>query len=72
VRTSQFWSVQLACNKGLAGGAAEAIRRTADTPMNPAVLDSLALVLATTRETGVVYPGVGSDSRSAAAFTKRR
>jgi FAD/FMN-containing dehydrogenase len=57
VRASQVWSVQLACNKGLAGGAADAVRRTADTSMNPAVLDSFALALATASQTGV-YPGI--------------
>ena len=58
VRASQFWSVQLACNKGLAGGAADAMRRTADTSMNPAVLDSFALALATSKQQQPVYPGI--------------
>jgi FAD/FMN-containing dehydrogenase len=58
VRASQVWSVQVACNKGLAGGAADAMRRTADTSMNPAVLDSFALVLATSQQRQGVYPGV--------------
>jgi FAD/FMN-containing dehydrogenase len=58
VRASKFWSVQLACNKGLAGGAADAMRRTADTSMNPAVLDSFALALATSKQQQVVYPGI--------------
>ena len=57
VRASQFWSVQLACNKGLAGGPADAIRRTADTSMNPAVLDSFALAIATSKQQSV-YPGI--------------
>jgi FAD/FMN-containing dehydrogenase len=57
VNASQFWSVQLACNKGLAGGAADAIRRTADTSMNPAVLDSFALAIATSKQQSV-YPGI--------------
>ena len=58
VQASQFWSVQLACNKGLAGGAADAIRRTADTSMNPAVLDSFALAIATAKQPQPVYPGI--------------
>jgi FAD/FMN-containing dehydrogenase len=61
VQASQLWSVQLACNKGLAGGAADAIRRTADTAMNPAVLDSFALALATSKQEQQeqsVYPGI--------------
>jgi FAD/FMN-containing dehydrogenase len=57
VNASQFWSVQLACNKGLAGGAADAIRRTAGTSMNPAVLDSFALAIATSKQQSV-YPGI--------------
>jgi FAD/FMN-containing dehydrogenase len=57
VRASRFWSVQLACNKGLAGGAADAMRRTADTAMNPAVLDSFALAIATSKQQSV-YPGI--------------
>jgi FAD/FMN-containing dehydrogenase len=57
VQASQFWQVQLHCNKGLAGGAAAAVRRTADTAMNPAVLDSFALVIATANEQSV-YPGI--------------
>jgi hypothetical protein len=36
VTASQVWTVALHCNKGLAGGAADAVRRTADTSMNPA------------------------------------
>jgi FAD/FMN-containing dehydrogenase len=57
VRASQFWQVQLHCNKGLAGGAPSAVGRTADTAMNPAVLDSFALVIATAAEQ-TVYPGI--------------
>jgi FAD/FMN-containing dehydrogenase len=57
VQASQFWQVQLHCNKGLAGGAPSAVRRTADTAMNPAVLDSFALVIATANEQSV-YPGI--------------
>jgi FAD/FMN-containing dehydrogenase len=59
VRASQVWTVALHCNKGLAGGAAEAVRRTADTAMNPAVLDSFALALATSQQQQrPVYPGI--------------
>jgi FAD/FMN-containing dehydrogenase len=57
VQASQFCQVQLHCNKGLAGGAADAVRRTADTAMNPAVLDSFALAIAATGEQAV-YPGI--------------
>jgi FAD/FMN-containing dehydrogenase len=59
VRATQFWEVDLHCNKGLAGGAADAVRRTADTAMNPAVLDSFALALATSQQNQrPVYPGI--------------
>src|SRR6204780_3056520 len=57
VRASQFWSGELACNKGLAGGAEDAMRRTADTSMNPAVLASFALAIATSKQQSV-YPGI--------------
>jgi FAD/FMN-containing dehydrogenase len=59
VRATQFWEVDLHCNKGLAGGAADAVRRTAGTAMNPAVLDSFALALATSQQQQrPVYPGI--------------
>jgi FAD/FMN-containing dehydrogenase len=58
VSASQQWTVALHCNKGLAGGAADAVRRTADTSMNPAVLDSFALALATASQQQGVYPGI--------------
>jgi FAD/FMN-containing dehydrogenase len=58
VRASQLWEVDLHCNKGLAGGAADAMRRTADTSMNPAVLDSFALAIATSKQQQQVYPGI--------------
>jgi FAD/FMN-containing dehydrogenase len=57
VRGIQFSQIQLHCNKGLAGGAPEAIRRTADTSMNPAVLDSFALAIASANQQSV-YPGI--------------
>jgi FAD/FMN-containing dehydrogenase len=57
VRGSQFCQVQLHCNKGLAGGAADARARTADTAMNPAVLDAFALAIAAAGEQAV-YPGI--------------
>jgi hypothetical protein len=53
---SQLWRVRLHCNKGLAGAAANALARTADTPMNPAVLDSFALAIAAA--TDPAYPGI--------------
>jgi FAD/FMN-containing dehydrogenase len=57
VSASKLWPVTWHCNKGLAGGAADAVRRTADTSMNPAVLDSFALAIASAKEPPA-YPGV--------------
>jgi FAD/FMN-containing dehydrogenase len=57
VRASQFCQVQLHCNKGLAGGAPDAVARTADTAMNPAVLDAFALAIAADAQQAV-YPGI--------------
>jgi len=57
VQASQFWPIQLHCNKGLAGGAADAVRWTADTSTNPAVLDAFALAIATANQQAV-YPGL--------------
>jgi FAD/FMN-containing dehydrogenase len=59
--------VALHCNKGLAGGPAEAIAAAKDTAMNPAVTDAFTLVI-----TGAfgqpAYPGVpGHDPDEAAA-----
>ena len=49
--------VELHCNKGLAGAPAEAIAAAKDTPMNPAVADSFALVICGALEQPA-YPGV--------------
>jgi FAD/FMN-containing dehydrogenase len=57
VRASQFGQVALHCNKGLAGGAADAVSWTADTAMNPAVLDSFALAICANLQQAV-YPGI--------------
>ena len=57
VRASQLWAVALHCNKGLAGAPANALRWTADTSMNPAVLDSFALAITAANE-HPAYPGI--------------
>jgi FAD/FMN-containing dehydrogenase len=57
VRASRFCPVQLHCNKGMAGGAPDAVQRTADTSMNPAVLGSFALAIAADLEQSA-YPGI--------------
>jgi hypothetical protein len=53
------------CNKGLAGGAADAVGWTADTAMNPAVLDAFALVIAAASQQAV-YPGIPGHEPDAA------
>jgi FAD/FMN-containing dehydrogenase len=54
---AKHWGVSLHFNKGLAGGAPDAIATARDTAMNPAVVDAFALVI-----TGAggppAYPGV--------------
>ena len=57
VQGSQFMTIELHFNKGLAGGAADALARTADTAMNPAVLDSFALAIVSSCQQ-YVYPGI--------------
>jgi hypothetical protein len=57
VRASQNWQVTLHCNKGLAGAPANVLAWTADTAMNPAVLDAFALAIAAANEPPA-YPGV--------------
>jgi hypothetical protein len=57
VHAATTWGISLHCNKGLAGAPDLALARTADTAMNPAVLDAFALAI-----TGAIeppaYPGI--------------
>jgi FAD/FMN-containing dehydrogenase len=57
VHAAATWGVSLHCNKGLAGAPANALARTADTAMNPAVLDAFALAITGSSEPPA-YPGV--------------
>ena len=57
VQASNTWGVSLHFNKGLAGGAPEAVARTRDTAMNPAAADAFALAI-TGGEEQPAYPGV--------------
>jgi FAD/FMN-containing dehydrogenase len=57
IDAGQLWQVRLHCNKGLAGAPANALAWTADTPMNPAVLDAFALAIAAATDPPA-YPGV--------------
>lgn len=45
VEASAHWSVAFHFNKGLAGGAPEALARTGETATNPQVLDAFALLI---------------------------
>jgi FAD/FMN-containing dehydrogenase len=51
------WGVSLHFNKGLAGAPPEALARSRETAMNPAVLDAFALAISGAGE-GPAYPGV--------------
>jgi FAD/FMN-containing dehydrogenase len=67
--SSRQFGLQLHFNKGLAGAPGDAIERTRDTAMNPAVLHSFALVIIATGERAR-YPGLpdaGTDDTRARA-----
>ncbi len=67
VAAARRWRVELHFNKGLAGGAAEAIAAAKDTPMNPAVTDAFALAICGAGQPPA-YPGVpGHEPDEAAA-----
>jgi hypothetical protein len=57
IAASDQWSVTLHTNKGLAGGSREALARTAETAMNPEVLDAFALLICAA-EGPAAYPGI--------------
>jgi FAD/FMN-containing dehydrogenase len=69
VRASRLWPVALHCNKGLAGSPPNALRWTADTSMNPAVLDSFALAITGANEPPA-YPGIPGHEPDAALGRK--
>lgn len=54
---SRLSNVELHFNKGLAGAPAEAIERSRDTAMNPAVLNAFALAIVADGQ-GPAYPGL--------------
>ena len=62
---AQHWGVTLHVNKGLAGGAAEAIATARETAMNPAVVDAFALVISGALGQPA-YPGVPGHEPEAA------
>jgi Berberine and berberine like/FAD binding domain len=57
VAAADHWGVELQVNKGLAGGAPEAINAAKETAMNPAVVDAFALAISGAGEPPA-YPGV--------------
>jgi FAD/FMN-containing dehydrogenase len=54
---SAAWPMTLHCNKGLAGGSAAALARTAETATNPAVLDAFALLICAA-DAPPAWPGI--------------
>jgi hypothetical protein len=54
---ARHWEVVLHVNKGLAGGANEAIDAAKNTAMNPAVLDAFALIICAAAGPPA-YPGI--------------
>jgi FAD/FMN-containing dehydrogenase len=63
---AQIWPVTLHCNKGIAGATADAVSRTKDTAMNPAVLDAFALLISGANGTPA-YPGIAGHEPDLAA-----
>jgi hypothetical protein len=59
------WGVSLHFNKGLAGAPPEALARTRETSMNPAVLDAFALAITGASEPPA-YPGIAGHEPQAA------
>lgn len=62
---SSRWTITLHTNKGLAGGAPDAIARTAETATNPDVLDAFALVICAA-EAPPAWPGLAGFEPDAA------
>lgn len=62
-------SVELHCNKGIAGAPAEAIAATKDTATNPVVADAFALAIVANGQ-GPAYPGIAGHEPSVAEGRK--
>jgi FAD/FMN-containing dehydrogenase len=54
---SRHWTVELHCNKGLAGARAEELAAAKETATNPAVLDAFALAIIA-GNSGPAFPGI--------------
>jgi len=59
--TAQIWPIELHFQKGLAGAAPDALKASADTALNPAVLDAFALAIIGS-EGPPGYPGLAGYS----------
>ncbi len=55
---SRYSTVELHCNKGLAGAPPDAIAAAKDTAMNPAVLTAFALAIVGDAQETLAYPGI--------------
>ena len=67
---SRYQLIELHFNKGLGGGAREAVEATKNTATNPAVLNAFALAIAADAEGG--YPGVRGHEPDVEAARKSR
>ncbi len=56
-QASRHWPVGMHMNKGLSGASGEALRRQADTSMNPAALKAAGLAILASGYTGTPVPG---------------
>jgi len=71
VSATRHWDIELHCNKGLAGGAAQAIAATRSTAINPLAIDSFALAICAGGE-GPSYPGIpGHEPHTAKARNRQ-
>ncbi len=66
LRASRSWPVALHFNKGLAGAAPDALARSKETSMNPAVFDAAALVIMAANARAA-FPGVAGHAPDAVA-----
>jgi FAD/FMN-containing dehydrogenase len=67
VEAAQKWSLQLHFNKALGGAAPEAIARSKETSVNPAVFDASALVIIGALTGATPDPTKGAEQRDAVA-----
>jgi FAD/FMN-containing dehydrogenase len=63
---SRHWTVELHCNKGLAGARADDLAAAKETATNPAALDAFALAIIA-GESGPAFPGIAGHEPSVSA-----